>query len=478
MNNKPFIKLFKTNNKNYIYDVNKNAILSIDKTDYELLDKSMKENIEDYTKLEELNKLYKEGFLSSNRSKEIIHPEDDLITFHLENNIKMITLQVTQQCNFRCEYCVYSGTYLNRSHSSKRMKFSTAAKGIDFLINNSKNNNTICISFYGGEPLLEFDLIKQCIEYAEEKADGKNLIFSMTTNASLLTTEIAQYLNDHNVNLTISLDGPKEIHDKNRKLALNNQGSFDKVIDNVKNIEKNIPEFAKKLLFNAVIDAKNDFCCIDKFFMDYETVKDIGLISSLVTENYKKTSNNFYEDYNCKTQYELFKIFYSLIKNNNIKNCSRIVSKEYNEIVKFSESLITQKMIPEKAHPSGPCIPGVNRLFMTVDGSFYPCEKVSEESKIMNIGHVDTGFNIDKAKKILNIGKVNEESCKNCWAIRFCSICAASLDVAENEFSKKKKEECCRKVKASLEEKFKNYCFLKEFNHRFERKEEMTNFNS
>lgn len=475
LNNKPLIKLFRTSDKCYIYDVNKNAILNISDKQYNSLENYMKSS-DSCIEPEEINKFRKEGFLLSNRAKEIVHPANELLSFYLENNVKMLTLQITQQCNFRCEYCVYSGSYLNRGHSNKKMSFETAQKGIDFIINHSKNYDEINIGFYGGEPLLEFDFIKQCVEYAENKADGKEIRFSMTTNGSLLTDEIVEFLYKHDVVLTISLDGPKKIHDAHRKLASNNGGSFDKVINNIINIEKKFPKYIENLFFNAVIDTKNDFCCIDKFFLDYDVVKNIGLISSMISDNYKKTDIEKNEDFYLKQEYELFKILYHLIRKKNVKECSRIVMEEYNEVSKLSKKLIPQKMLPEKTHPSGPCIPGNQRLFMNVDGFFYPCERVSESSELMQIGHVDIGFNIDKVRKILNVGKVNEDDCKNCWAIRFCGICAAAVDNTEKEFSKERKEEFCKKAKASLEERFKNYCVLKEFGHDFEENEEMALF--
>lgn len=476
LNSKPLIKLFKTNNNNYIYDVNKNTVLNITNNQYSFLENCMKDDKNDYIESEEISKLYKEGFLSTNKAKEIVHPADELLEFYLDNSVKMLTLQITQQCNFRCEYCVYSGSYLNRGHSNKKMSFETAKKGIDFLINHSKNHDEINIGFYGGEPLLEFNFIKQCVEYAEEKADGKEIRFSMTTNGSLLTEKVVEFLYKHNLELTISLDGPKKIHDDHRKLASNNCGSFDKVISNIKNIEKKYPEYINNIIFNAVIDVQNDFSCIDKFFLDYETVKDIALISSLISDNYKKTDIDKNEDYYVKQEYELFRIFYNLLKKKSIKNCSKIVIEDYNEILKLSKKLIPQKRLPDKTHPSGPCIPGTQRLFMDVDGFFYPCEKVSESSEIMQIGHVDRGFDTEKVRYILNIGKVNDESCKKCWAIRFCGICAALIDNTENKFSKIKKEEFCKKTKLVLEERFKNYCVLKEFGHNFEENEKMTLF--
>lgn len=478
MNNRPLIKLFKTRGKNYMYDTNKNSILNINDEQYNFLKNCIEDNVNDYIEAEETNKLYKDGFLSSNKVKEIIHPEDELLSFHLENNVKMLTLQVTQQCNFRCEYCIFSGSYLNRSHSNKKMSISTALKGIDFLINHSKNHNKIIVSFYGGEPLLEFNFIKQCIEYAEKKADGKKVIYSMTTNGSLLTDEIVEFLYKHNVTLTISLDGPKEVHDIHRKLASNNCGSFDKVINNIINIEKKFPEYIKKLHFNAVIDTKNSFSCIDKFFLTYDMVKDIPLISGLISYKYKKNNTEMYdEDYFLKRNYEFFRILYSFIRKEDTANCSKIVMPQYENLLQLSQNLTPRKMLPEKAHPTGPCIPGVQKLFMNADGFFFPCEKVSESSEIGKLGHIDTGFDIDKVRNVLNIGKVNGEACKNCWAIRFCSICVALLDSTEKEISLEKRETFCEGVKANLEEKFKNYCVLKEFGHNFEENGPIALFN-
>lgn len=477
MNDKPLIKLFRTNNKYYMYDVNKNTILNINRKQYNSLENYMKDNVDYYMYSEEITEFYKKGFLSSNRVNDIDNPHNELVASHLKSNIGMIILQITQQCNFRCEYCVYSGNYLNRTHSNRRMDIFTAFKGIDFLINHSKNVNKIDIAFYGGEPLLEFDFIKKCIDYAEKKAEGKKVTFYITTNGYLLTDEIVEFLYKHDVMLTISLDGPKEIHDSHRKLALNNCGTFDKLIKNIMNIKKQFPQYINNILFNAVIDTQNNFSCIDKFFLDYETVKDITLISGEISNNNRKSGLEINEDYYLKTGYELFRIFYSLIRKKNTKNCSRIVIEQYSQISKLSENLIPQKMLPKKAHPSGSCMPGTQRLFMNVDGFFYPCERVSEASELMQIGHIDTGFDINKIMNLFNIGKVNADACKNCWAIRLCSMCAGLLETDKSEFSKEKKEECCQSIKTSLEEKFKDYCFLKEFGHSFDKNEEITVFN-
>lgn len=470
---KPFVKLFKTPANYYLYDVNRNSILKIDNKTYNYLvnydDYSDNALIESVT----IKNLRSNSFLSSNKTREIIHPSDKLLPYYLNNNVRMMTLQVTQQCNFRCEYCVYSGSYSNRTHTNKRMSISTAFKGIDFLINHSKNSNEIILGFYGGEPLLEFDLIKKCIDYAEKKAEGRNLQFAMTTNGSLLTDDIISYLSKHNVNLTISLDGPKEIHDIHRKFASNNCGTFNTVMKNIINLKTNYPTYTEKILFNAVIDAQNNFNCIDEFFTKDKTVKDINMMSSLISNKYSNSNIQISDSYNSQTEYELFKIFYYKVKKKDIENCSRIMMQEYFRIVQLGSEMLPQEKLPAKMHHGGPCIPGVQRLFMNVDGFLYPCEKASETSEHMKIGHIDSGFDIEKSRKILNIGKIDEDSCKNCWAIRLCILCAPCIDDTHS-FSSKLKYKHCANMKAMLIETLKNYCVLKElgcdlqeeFNHK------------
>ncbi len=125
------------------------------------------------------------------------------------------------------------------------------------------------------------------------------------------------------------------------------------------------------------------------------------------------------------------------------------------------------KNVPERDHHGGPCVPGVQRLFVNVYGDLFPCERVSESSQVMKIGSLDEGFNIENIRRILNIGKITEEKCKNCWAFRFCQLCAASADVITG-FSAKKKMSHCNNVRASVEEAFKDYCTLRKLGHDFE----------
>lgn len=122
------------------------------------------------------------------------------------------------------------------------MSFELVKRGIDFLYNHSMNCEVVNVAFYGGEPLLEFELIKKSIEYAKEIFRTKKIIFSLTTNAVLLTDAMMRFFRENDVLLTVSLDGPQNIHDKSRIFA-NGKGSFEIVYRNLCYFKENYLEY-------------------------------------------------------------------------------------------------------------------------------------------------------------------------------------------------------------------------------------------
>lgn len=462
----PYIHLFKTPGAFYIYDVNRNTIIRTGKAAYELL-KNHPALEEPCIENEEIKLLIENGYLSGGRIEEIVHPVSGLLEFYLENKVSSIILQLTQQCNLRCEYCVYSGNYDNRTHANKRMTRETAFKAIDFLFSHSKDSKRNNIGFYGGEPLLEFELIKECIEYAEKKSEGKTLTFNLTSNGTLLSGEIVEFFEKHNVSVLISLDGPKEMHDRHRKQAGSGCGSFDIIMENLEMAKKKYPQYAEKIRFSVVLDPQSDFSCVNEFFTTYDAVKDAGTSTAIISSRYSKNDIKVNLDFVVKRNYEVFKVFLHKLGKLDKKYVSSIMLEEYNHLRKLHESsLIPSKSIGTKGHPGGPCVPGITRLFVNAGGDFYPCERVSEASEVMKIGSIDTGFDIARVEAILNVGRLSKESCRNCWAFRFCFMCAAYADNS-TELSGEKKISNCSEVKAEMDETLKDYCALKEMGHDF-----------
>lgn len=461
----PAFHLFTAGGKKYMFDANANAFLKLSESLYNELIEYKKSNYNFIT--QDINSLLEHGYLKDRRDFEMIHPMDETLPSALDRSLGTMALQVTQNCNLRCKYCAYSGSYDNRVHSNKRMNKLTAFKAIDFLFKHSIDREMVSLGFYGGEPLLEIDLIKECVNYARKKSKGKRLLLNITTNATLIKDDVLEFLYDNDFGLTISLDGNKEAHDKNRVFAVSNNGSFNVIMTALGKIKERHPDYMNKIHINAVIDPQTDFSCTSSFFSNYETVKEFFVQANLVSENYRKDIIETDEEYRIQYSYEIFKLFLYKLGRLKEKDLSKLVQQNFIKIQEIHERSRYSYTTVKKDHHSGPCVPGVHKLFVDVEGNLFPCERVSESSKAVRIGHINTGFDIERAKALLNIGKLTEKECKQCWAFRFCTSCPVQADDLE-KLSRERKLENCHVVKAYLDNMIRDYCVLRELGHVFE----------
>ena len=120
-----------------------------------------------------------------------------------------------------------------------------------------------------------------------------------------------------------------------------------------------------------------------------------------------------------------------------------------------------------KISPGGQCLPGIQRFFVTVDGKFFPCERVDEESSELCIGDLKNEFDLENAKKILNVAKITEKECRECWCYKMCSQCVAKA--GENgKIEAANRLKWCKQSRENAEEYIKNYIVLKNFGCKFE----------
>lgn len=432
--NKPIIQLFKTINKYYLLDGVRCEIVPISKDSFWYLNRVLTSQ-EEFT-LErfpntELKQLYDNGYLATESNiKKFQHVYTNYLPYFMQRKINKITLQVTQKCNFRCKYCIYSEdtNKKQRSHSQESMSLETAKKAIDFLLYHSIDSNDINIGFYGGEPLLAFDLIKNVVAYAETVFKGKNVSYNITTNGTLLDEEKINFLIEHEFNLMISLDGPKEINDLNR-IYPDGSGTYDSIMQKIHLIQEKYPDFAEKLRISMVMDPSNDFDCINSISLDGKGFKPLNLSATIIDTGYDYDNTlNYSEDYIWKSEYHIFLAFMSYWGRYPIEKVSSIsrlvVQKALNDLYKFEEA----QPIKICDVPSGPCIPGQMRLFSDINGNLFPCERVSETSEAMKIGSLKDGFDLEQIKYLLNFSQSTEDWCKSCWAFRYCNQCAKKAD--------------------------------------------------
>lgn len=349
----------------------------------------------------------------------------------LNSSGSQLLLILTEDCNLRCKYCIYSDQYNQyKSYSNKKMDFDTAKQAIDTYMmwyyekkaHGFRENPRL--SFYGGEPLLEYKLIEQIIEYCKEKA--YEVEFLATTNGTILNQNIIEMVVNNNFNLTFSLDGNKMNHDRNRVFR-NDEGTFDVIIDNLKHLQ----QVRRERKINQTL---NFVCCFDNY-TDMEAIIDFFESSKEFLGNFQVMFNEIYKYdttyYNyCDSRYEN-----SDLEINNkalatsIKSLSSKFLKEVREgkessaiIKKLFQALFFYRYKSQGLvglHGNA-CIPG-DKIAVDSEGDFYICEKATQQYKI---GNVQYGIDWDKVSELTNkFIKLRNQHCGDCNVSRLCDAC-------------------------------------------------------
>lgn len=430
------IKKFKTDDHYYIYDSLSSNILQVSKVIYDIIDKHENEleseiiakfnNIyrEDIIKkaLKQIETCVEDGTIENNKPLGMQSVLDrESVENSLSNELSTLTLEVTQQCNLRCSYCVFSGAYKNnRRHRPKYMDFDVAKKAIDYFIQHSRNSTKpLALSFYGGEPLLSFDLVKQCVSYFKKKHND-NCIFSLTTNGTLINNETIDFFVANNFNLIISLDGPEEIQDKYRVFA-DNTGTFDHVLPKLEAIKQLNAEYYENMVtVSVVMNPPVDIQLLDNFFSKLGTKVHSTVVQAYGTDNHE----NFQDDINNSTGFSKLreKFKKAAIDDNLLSKEIRFVRDLFLKSIEKIHNRNTKPVDSQDFLTFKPCLPGAHKLFVSVEGNFYTCERINGD--LMCIGDINNGINYEKAYEITRkFSKLKEKHCKNCWLVRLCDIC-------------------------------------------------------
>lgn len=463
------IKTIKTADRYYVYDRSQNSIILLKKDEYEELKKIEKGQLPE-AESGIVAKMKRQGYFEDNSLEIVEHPYTCYLSHILDKHLEQVTLQVTQRCNLRCKYCTYAGIYdnHNRSHADYDMDWETAKKALDFYLLRSAETEKLDIGFYGGEPLLKMDLIKKCVAYVNSCVQSKKVTYSMTTNGTLLTPEIAQFLFENNFSLTISLDGSREEQNRYRVFS-NGTGSFDVIMKNLAAIKKMFPENFKDIMFNAVLNPDNDYKHLKLYFEEDQIVGGSDIMTAIV-DNYSTEDVNFSNEFYRARAFDLFKLYLYMIKKLDVSEVSKLVLAHSAEIRQQYQQLHHHNRLGYKAHHSGPCVPGGKRLFVNVFGELFPCEKVGEQSNVMKIGTLDNGFDYQMANRLLNIGKLTENECKKCWALAFCGQCCQCADEG-SYLSKGKKLQHCSGSRNNAYDDIAEICVLAELGCTFSTEE-------
>lgn len=474
-------KLFHTQENGYIYDLGTGKILLCSSDEYRILNNIFESNgmndlqdlkMEDTKILECLQTLKKaiveEKLLQAPPLTEFssLHSEFDLIQEQVESNLQQITLELTEKCNLRCKYCIYSdGNETFRDFDTHDMTWDIAKKAIDYGVKHS--GKELSVTFYGGEPLLQFELLQKCVEYTKEVAGNKLTSHSMTTNMVLMTKEIAEYLASvERFSVVCSLDGPKEVHDENR-LTVDGRGSFEKAIRGLRYLVDAYGDRAATYLSLSMVMTlpanEEKLKKIQDFFesLDWlpsKMVKNISYVSSsshrlerLTNESGKTSQTDKMGYVNPLADWTQD----SMVFDDKIA-ADQIFTQSF---MQSSYLRIHKRMIVDDPvgcyNLSGCCVPASRRLYITATGNFLLCEKIGNAPYI---GDVENGVDMESIKKNYIDDYMDEAKklCADCWAVRFCGNCYVDC-YDSNGFRPEFKQDRCGAALFGIEKDLVSY---------------------
>jgi uncharacterized protein len=323
--------------------------------------------------------------------------------------IQTLVMNLTNQCNLSCEYCYEFGAdkVATPEGKPKFMDLETARTSVDFLLTQSAGRDSVHITFFGGETLMNFPLLKQVVAYANERAaeQGRHIDFSLTTNGTLLTPAIIEFLSENHIGVTVSMDGPKEMHDHLRVFS-NGKGSYDIIEPRVRALIENHrtrPITARVTLTAGVSDVIRIFRHLKQDLGFHE----VGFAPVTTSPNQLYAIGNQGMD-------KVLEQFH-ILADEYLEHALRGESHGFSNV---SDTLAELCQGVNKSHPCGA---GIGLLGVGPSGDIAPCHRFVDSDQHA-LGHISTGIDKDKQADFLKRGHINSKyDCHECFARPLCA---------------------------------------------------------
>ena len=324
--------------------------------------------------------------------------------------LKAICLHVAHDCNLACKYCFAGkGEY---DGPKGLMSFETGKRALDFLVEQSGTRHNLEVDFFGGEPLLNWDVCKKLVEYGRsiEKKYNKNFRFTVTTNGVLLNDEIMDFCNKEMGNVVLSLDGRKETHDRLR-ITRKNTGSYDMIIDKFKKFAQSRNQ--KDYYMRGTYTHFNTDFSKDVIHMADEGFKELSIEPVVCDPS---------EDYALKdSDLPVLKEQYEILANEMLRRYRK------GNGFTFYHYMIDLDAGPCIVKRVSGCGVGTEYMAVTPDGELYPCHQFVGDEKFL-LGDIWNGVkNKNVLEQFENCNVYSHKECKDCFAKLYCSGgCAAN----------------------------------------------------
>jgi uncharacterized protein len=323
--------------------------------------------------------------------------------------LQSLVMNLTNQCNLSCTYCYEFGEdkVATPDGKPKFMDIETAKASVEFLLEQSKGRKSVHITFFGGETLMNFPLLKEVVTYATERASeqGRSVDFSLTTNATLLTPAIIEFLSENSIGVTVSMDGPPELHNKLRVFA-NGRGSYDIIAPRVKALiqgHRTRAITARVTLTKGVTDVIR----IYRHLKDELGFHEIGFAPVTTSPDRLYSIDEGGMD-------GVLDQFYTLAE----EYLEYALRGEMHGFTNVSDTIAELYQGVNKSHPCGA---GLGLVGVGPSGDIAPCHRFVD-SDTHTIGHISTGLDLDKQNDFLSRGHIGAKyDCHSCWARPLCA---------------------------------------------------------
>ena len=336
----------------------------------------------------------------------ILFSEDDYekyAQYSVASPVKAMCLNIAHDCQLRCKYCFASTGDFGKGR--KLMSFETGKHAIDFLLENSGDRPNLELDFFGGEPLMNFNVVKQVVEYARsrEKEYNKKFRFTITTNGLLLDDEKIDFINREMSNVVLSIDGRKEVNDYFRVLP-NGQGCYDIIMPKYKKLVAGRGDkeyYVRGTFTNKNLDFSNDVFALNEAGFDQISVEPVVGDDDIYALTEKDLPAVFAE-------YE--KLALKLLENEK-------QGKKFN----FFHFMLDLDQGPCAIKRLRGCGCGNDYVAITPDGDIFPCHQFVgiDEYKM---GNIDEGtFDQEMKNDFAKAHVYSKPDCRECWAKFYCS---------------------------------------------------------
>jgi len=446
---------YKNNGYNIVLDVNSGAVHVVDDVTYEVIPLFETSTIEEITEC--LKGKYSETEIAESYEEiQELSARGELFTEDAYQNymedfkarptvVKALCLHIAHDCNLKCRYCfAEEGEYHGRR---ALMPYEVGKAALDFLIANSGNRRNLEVDFFGGEPLMNFEVVKQLVAYGreQEKIHNKNFRFTLTTNGVLLNDEVMEFVNREMANVVLSIDGRKEVNDRMRPFP-EGAGSYDLIVPKFQKLadsRKQERYYVRGTFTHHNLDFSQDVLHLAELGFKQISVEPVVAQPEDEYALREEDLPSLFEEYD--------RLAVEMVRRHR-------EGKDFN----FFHFMIDLEGGPCVAKRLSGCGSGTEYLAVTPWGDFYPCHQFVGNEKFL-MGNVRDGIQNTKLQNEFKCCNVYaKEKCRDCFAKFYCSGgCAANSYNFHGSITdaydigcqlQKKRIECAIMIQAALAE--------------------------